>query len=257
MKEGDSKRTREEFTRQAKQMAAAPAFHAEPVLKHFAEAVGEAPAGRVLDVACGPGIVAEVLAPYAREIVGIDATPEMIRLAGERFTNAGLSNGRFQVALAEHLPFQEESFDQVVTRLSFHHLQDVPAVLHEIHRVLRPGGQLVAADILSVEEAGKARLHNSLEQLRDPSHVRFFARDELLRLVEAAGFSLRHEQSWEQVRSFGEWAAIVADPARTAPLENVMRALAQAGQDCGISLREEAGSLLFTHTWLMFVAESS
>jgi hypothetical protein len=58
------------------------------------------------------------------------------------------------------------------------------------------------------------------------------------------------------MRSFDEWAAIVADPARTAPLENVMRALARAGQDCGFSLREDAGRLVFTHTWLMVVAVS-
>ena len=246
---------REEFARQAQHMAAAPAFHAADVLERFTRALGDSPSDRVLDVACGPGIVAEVLAPHVRQVVGIDTTPEMIRLARERFVRAGLANGRFELAAAEQLPFEDGAFDQTVTRLSFHHLADVPAALRAMQRVLRRGGRLAAADIIAVDDAGKAALHNALERLRDPSHVRFCARGELLGLMDGAGFRVTHEESWEQRRSFDEWAAIVADPGRTQPLEGVMRALARAGQDAGISLREEDGNLVFTHTWLMVIAE--
>ncbi len=235
-------------------MASAPAFQAEPVLRRFQQVVGHSPHDRVLDVACGPGIVAEALAPQVREVSGIDATPEMIRLARERFEKAGFSNYRFEVAAAERLPFEDGSFDQIVTRLSFHHLQDVPAVLTEIRRVLRPGGRLTVADIVSADGADQSALHNALEQLRDPTHLHFFSQAELGSLILSAGFSVVHQEAWEQPRSFDEWAAIVADPLRTGPLEHVMRALARAGQDCGTSLREESGRLVFTHSWLMVVA---
>jgi ubiquinone/menaquinone biosynthesis C-methylase UbiE len=243
-----------EFTRQARQMASAPAFHVQAVLERFQKAVGHAPRERLLDVACGPGIVAEALAGQVGQVVGIDATPEMIRLARERFEKAGLGNGRFQVSAAEQLPFGAGAFGQVVTRLSFHHLQDVPAVLKEMRRVLGPGGQLAAADIVSTSDPERAALHNAVEQLRDPSHVHFFSHEELLHLIEAAGFSVAGQETWEQQRAFNEWSAIIADPARTQPLEQVMRALAQAGQDCGVSLREQGGELRFTHTWCMIVA---
>ncbi len=254
MNDQTSKRIQSEFTRQARQMASAPAFHAGPVLERFRQAVGDAAGDRVLDVACGPGIVAEMLAPHVGEVVGIDSTPEMIRRARDRFEKAGIANGRFGVAPAEHLPFEAGSFDQVVTRLSFHHLPDIPAVLKEIRRVLRPSGRLTVADIISVADPDRSALHNALEQLRDPTHVHFLSQAQLIGLVEGGGFSVVHQEAWEQSRSFEEWAAIVADPPRTQPLEQVMRALAAAGQDCGISLHEESGRLLFTHSWLMVIA---
>ena len=101
-----------------------------------------------------------------------------------------------------------------------------------------------------------ATLHNSLEQLRDPTHVRMFAPSELMGIIRAAGFSVVSDEMWEQQRAFTEWAQIVANPRRTEPLENVMRALARAGQGAGIALREQAGQLLFTHRWKLVIAET-
>lgn len=255
MDEKTRKHVQAEFTRQGRQMDRAPAFHAEPVLERFVQAVNAGRRERVLDLACGPGIVAAAIAPYVNEILGIDATPEMIRLAEERFRKAGLTNQRFAVAAAERLPFEDGWLDQVVTRLSFHHFADVPTALNEIRRVLRPNGQVVAADVISADDSERATLHNSLEQLRDPTHVRMFARAELIAMIEAAGFRVMRRETWEQPRAFEEWAAIVAEPGRTQPLERVMRALARAGQEAGISLREEAGEIRFTHSWCMVVAE--
>ena len=245
-----------EFTHQARQMADAPAFNSQPVIERLRRAVGSAPSDAVLDLACGPGIVAEAIAPHVRQIAGIDVTAEMIRLARERFERRGIKNGLFSVAAAEQLSFTRGRFDQVVTRLSFHHFTDVRRVLFEIRRVLGPGGRLIVADVLSSEADGESALHNSLEKLRDPTHVRMFPRAEFLELINLAGFSVESHESWQQERSFGEWSEIVADARRTAPLEHVMRALARAGQTAGIALREEGGQLLFTHTWLMVVASA-
>ncbi len=168
---------------------------------------------------------------------------------------ARLTNGLFAVASAEALPFKEGEFDQVLTRLSFHHFADVAAALAEVRRVLRPNGRLIVADVVSSEETDEATLHNSLERLRDPTHVRMFAPSELLGIIHAAGFSVASDETWEQQRSFAEWAQIIANPRRTEPLENVMRALARAGQGAGIALHEQAGQLLFTHRWKLVVAQ--
>jgi ubiquinone/menaquinone biosynthesis C-methylase UbiE len=238
-------------------MDSAPAFHAERVLQRLVGAVRSAPAARVLDLACGPGIVAQAIAGEAVQVVGVDVTPEMIRLAKERFEKAELGNGQFVVGFAERLPLQGEAFSQVITRLSFHHFTDVPAVLAEVGRVLQPQGQLVVADVVSSEDAEESALHNSLEKLRDPTHVRMYAAGNLLDILQYGGFRVVHHESWRQARTFSEWAAIIADPKRTAPLENVMRALARAGQSAGIGLREESGELRFAHTWLLAVAVAS
>jgi ubiquinone/menaquinone biosynthesis C-methylase UbiE len=248
--------TRKEFAHQAEHMASAAAFHAEPVLRWLLSAVRSGPAARVMDLACGPGIAAEAIAPGVGEVIGIDVTPEMIRLARQRFCSAGLKNGEFSTARAEHLPFPSGSFEQVVTRLSLHHFAEAGAVLSEVRRVLRKKGLLVVADVLSSEIPEESVLHNALEQLRDPTHVRMFSRSELLKVIDAAGFEILQEDSWLQPRAFREWAAITGNPARTAPLEQVMRALTRTGQTAGIRLREESGELHFTHSWIFLMVRA-
>lgn len=243
-----------EFTRQAMQMASAPAFRAQAELGRLVKALGDARSHRVLDLACGPGILAEALAPHVREVAGIDATLEMIRLAWDRFEKAHLTNGHFETAAAEELPYAAAQFEQVLTRLSFHHFDNVPAALSEARRVLRPMGRLIVADVISSEEPGEAALHNSLERLRDPTHVRMFSGSELLDVLRVEGFRVVHHESWRQARAFPEWAAIVGDADRTEPLENVMRALARAGESAGIALHEESGELRFAHTWMLAIA---
>jgi ubiquinone/menaquinone biosynthesis C-methylase UbiE len=243
-----------EFSRQAEHMTSAPAFHAQAVLQRLLKAIGEAPSDRVLDLACGPGIVAQALASQARQIVGIDVTPAMIGLARQRFVSSQITTGQFCVALAEKLPFTSSFFDQVVTRLSVHHFQDSSAVLSEVKRVMVGGGRLIIADVVSSENEEESALHNALEQLRDPTHVRMLAIPEILELLHSAGFEVLQRDAWRQPRAFSEWAEIIADPGRTAPLEAVMRALARTGQSAGIGLREDFGRLVFEHTWTMIVA---
>jgi ubiquinone/menaquinone biosynthesis C-methylase UbiE len=245
-------RVREEFARQAPRMDAAPAFREEETLRRIREAVGR-PA-RLLDVACGPGIVAEALASVAGEIAGVDATPEMVARARERLKRAGAAHASFREGTAEALPFLDASFDAVVTRLSLHHFPRVPAALAEMRRVLGAGGRLVVADVVSPGDAEDTALHNALETLRDPTHVRMLGPGEIPELLSAAGFEPIETQTWTQEREFREWAAIVAEPARTAPLETIFRALARAGRPTGIRLREEGGAVRFTHTWLLVTA---
>jgi ubiquinone/menaquinone biosynthesis C-methylase UbiE len=247
---------RSEFTRQAEPMASAASFHAASDMLRLVKAVRSAAPARLLDVACGPGIVAEALSPYVQELIGMDATPGMIRLAQKRFNEAHLLNGCFQVAWAESLPFEAGGFDAVVTRLSLHHFTDLPSVLREMRRVLRPHGQLIVADVLSSDDPVESALHNAVEQLRDPTHVRMLSKAELTHSIRSEGFELVSQESWEHERSFTEWAQIVSAPARTDPLRRVMMAFARNGQRLGINLREESGKLKFTHTWLMVVARA-
>jgi ubiquinone/menaquinone biosynthesis C-methylase UbiE len=250
----EKEQVQKEFTRQANGMTNAPAFRSRTVLERMAALVAAGPGRRVLDLACGPGIVAEAVAPYASELVGVDLTPAMVRLAEQRFTDSGLTNGRFLVAPAEQLPFTDDSFAVVVTRLSLHHFSDVQQVLAEVRRVMAAQGTLIVADVISAEDPGAADLHNALEQLRDPSHVRMLSRTGLRSELENAGFTVQSEESWGQERSFGEWAQIVADPSRTAPLLQVMKTLARSGQQAGINLREVSNEVHFTHTWLLVKA---
>lgn len=245
----------EEFGRQAANMATAPAFKEEQTLRRISAALGPAPVGRVLEIACGPGIVADAIAPLVSELVCIDATPEMLALAEVRLEKSGRSNVTFQQAFAEALPFGDAEFDVIVTRLSFHHFDDIQTVLAECRRVLRPRGRLVTADVISSSNREESALHNALEQLRDPTHVHMFSRPEFLAALRTAGFEPTFEESWDQQRSFSEWARIVSVPGRTEPLREVMRALLRSGLHAGIQLHEAGGDIQFAHTWLLVAAE--
>ena len=96
-----------------------------------------------------------------------------------------------------------------MTRLSIHHFLDPLIVLREVKRILKSDGVLVIADLISSEDPGEARLHNALEQLRDPSHIRMLPESDWLKVVNEAGFRVIATDRWLQQRQFGEWAAIV------------------------------------------------
>lgn len=242
-------RTRSEFTRQAAQFASSAAITAAELTARFVDAVEGGPEARVLDVACGPGIVTVGIAAKAKEVVAFDLTPEMLRQAQARCAKAGVGNVTFQQGSATALPFPDASFDCVVTRLSVHHFDIPAAVLQEMARVAKPRAQLVLADVVSSNDAREAELHNAIEILRDPSHVRMLPVGELRALITDAGFVIEAESTWDQTRNFEEWAAIVDDPQRIGPLRVIVDRLARAGEHAGFGLKVTHGAVGFFHRW--------
>ncbi len=247
-------RVKQEFTRQAEAFSTSAAITDSALTARFIEAMGDASRGRILDVACGPGIVTAALAAEAREVIAFDLTPEMLRKAEQRCAQAGRKNVTFKEGSAAELPFANDAFDGVATRLSVHHFQDPRRVLGEIFRVLRPGGTFVLADVVSSENKEDADLQNAIEMLRDPSHTRMLSRSELLSMVEDTGFAVASHAAWDQPREFEEWMGIINDAARIAPLRTVVHALADAGRTAGMGLSLVDGRITFFHRWNLMVA---
>jgi ubiquinone/menaquinone biosynthesis C-methylase UbiE len=126
-----------------------------------------------LDVGCGTGYLLRRLAgsyPLARELVGVDPAPSMVKVARGSTSDQHL---RFVPAVAEQLPFSDGSFDLVVSTTSFDHWSDQAAGLRECARVLVPGGRLVLVDQFSLWLAptllagrrGKARTKRQVSSL--------------------------------------------------------------------------------------------
>jgi ubiquinone/menaquinone biosynthesis C-methylase UbiE len=245
---------RSEFSRQASAMAQAAIFNDANVLARICDAARLTKRSRVLDVACGPGIVVEALARSASVVVGCDITPEMLEKGRARCDRAGLTNAMFIPGRAEALPFEHASFDVVVSRSAVHHFQDPPAAFREMARVVKSGGRVITVDVQSTESADEAALHNALEILRDPSHVRMLPGSELHRSLNGAGLEIEQAVTWTNHREFSEWMKITAAPERIAPLNVVMTALAERGASAGIGLRLEGGKLRFEHTAALTVA---
>lgn len=151
----------------------------------------------VLDVACGPGVVACAFAQVARHVTGIDITPTMLEHARKLQTEKNLANVDWKLGDVERLPFDDASFSFVVSRYAIHHLQDPLIVVREMARVCRPGGRVALID--SAPAPGQAEGFNAAEKMRDPSHTRALTASALKALLDGAGLRLVREQlyAWE------------------------------------------------------------
>ena len=235
-------------------MAQAALFNDAAILERIRQAARLDKRSRALDVACGPGIIVAALAPDAREVVGCDITPEMLAKAEQRCTAAQLSNVRFVPGRAEALPFGDAEFDVVVSRSALHHFLDPAVTIREMARVLKPGGRMVTVDVMASEDPAEAALHNALEILRDPSHVRMLARTELQKHLQDAGLRVESCTPYVNHREAGEWLRITNAPERVGPLKVVMAALAKRGASAGINLRTDGAKILFEHSPALTIA---
>ena len=176
-----------QFTRWAKPFAELPVHAEAESMERTLDACSVSKGMNVLDVACGPGIVACELARSGAQVTGIDLTPAMIDQAYQRADSMGV-NVDYQTGDALHLPFDTASFDRVVTRYSFHHMPDPGKVLAEMVRVCRPGGRVIVIDATPAPECQKG--YNRAENLRDSSHTSALTLPQLLALGGEEDLSL-------------------------------------------------------------------
>jgi ubiquinone/menaquinone biosynthesis C-methylase UbiE len=184
---GHDKKIVEQFTRWAKPFSELPVHSEEDGMARTLAAARIAAGMRVLDVACGPGIVACAAALRGAHVTGIDLTPAMIGQARERQRSLKLANLDWHVGDATRLPFTDGSFDVVLTRYSFHHMPHPAAALREMKRVCRKGGRVVVIDATPTPETQAA--YDRMEIMRDGSHVSALTLEQLRSLGREVGLA--------------------------------------------------------------------
>lgn len=123
----------------------APLF--APCAARLVELIAPSPGARVLDLACGTGIVARHVTPRVGatgSVTGIDINPHMLTVARAAAENEGVGID-FREGRAEALPFADGSFDLVTCQHAFQFFEDRAAAAREIQRVLAPGGRVAIA----------------------------------------------------------------------------------------------------------------
>jgi SAM-dependent methyltransferase len=209
---------RDEFTHQADSFARSPVPNMAETLGSMVEMVPADDSARWLETACGPAIVGRAIASRVGSVHGVDLTPAMVEKASAEATAAGLANVEFSLGDVTALEFEDASFDGAVNRFSLHHIPLPQRVLEEMARVVRPGGWVVLADLLTDSDGQAAAWHEEIERLRDPSHWATLTRERLLAIGEAAGLVLDEEQVVPLDLDYGEWLGRGSGGPTAAPL---------------------------------------
>jgi len=196
-----------------------------------AELAGHAGA-RVLDLGCGAGHVSFHVAPLVSKVAAYDLSQQMLDVVAAAAAERGLSNIATVCGAAESLPFADAEFDFVFSRYSAHHWSDLGQALREVRRVLKPGGVAAFIDVMSPGSPLLDTYLQSVEVLRDTSHVRDYSAGEWLRQVSEAGLHVRSTQRQRLRLEFGSWVERMRTPQ---PLRVAIRDLQQA---MGAEVRE-------------------
>jgi ArsR family transcriptional regulator len=144
-----------------------------------ARALGGRPVGRLVDIGTGTGRMLELFGASAERALGVDRSPEMLRLARAKLAEAGLAAAELRQGDMYALPLPAGSADTVILHQVLHYAQQPAAAVAEAARLLAPGGRLLIVDFAPHER----------EELRArDAHARLgFADEAMLKYLEGAG----------------------------------------------------------------------
>ena len=158
---------------------------------------------RVLDLGTGTGALAFAIAPLVREVVGVDAVPEMLEEARRR--GAEFPNVTFVQADITRRLEGLGSFDLTACVRTFHHVARPELVMAELVRKTLPGGHVLVVDQLAPVDPLVALELNRFERARDPSHTRALADVDMRHLFESNGLVLLRTEFEREEREISSY----------------------------------------------------
>jgi ubiquinone/menaquinone biosynthesis C-methylase UbiE len=223
---------------------------------------------KVLDVAAGTMIFARSIMSHMKEIqepcemVALDATDAMLKQGVGAAEAEGIDSIVTMLGDAAALPFPDNHFDLVVSRLAVHHFsypEGQRGIMKEMARVAKVGGHVVVVDLAAPNDEGEAAEMNRLENLRDPTHTTALSCQGICSLLqESGGLVVVNSSQGGQVlpqivnlMDLEAWmsATGTADAAQAVIREAVQADLEQGTGKSGMGplSRDDEGRIYFTH----------
>ncbi|GLQ58683.1 S-adenosyl-L-methionine-dependent methyltransferase Phc [Gluconobacter japonicus] len=184
------------------------------------------------------------MAPHVGRVMACDITPGMLQVVQDEASKRELSNIEVRQASAENLPFEDCAFDAVLCRFTAHHWDDFEAGLREARRVLKPGGLAVFVDVTAPEDAVSDSWLQTLELMRDISHVRDYSIGEWVSALGRSGFLVKGLTRSRLRMAFESWVARTQTPAeRVDGIHSLQRGAPAVVKD-RLGLEEDGSFLL-------------
>jgi ubiquinone/menaquinone biosynthesis C-methylase UbiE len=171
------------------------------------------PKARALDLGCGGGHVCYRVAPHVAGVVAVDLSSQMLETVLRAASERGLHNVTTRQSAVESLPFADGEFDFVLSRFSAHHWRNFEAGLREARRVLTPNGRALFIDSIAPAVPLLDSHLQTMELLRDPSHVRNYTSPEWVAALARAGFEVMSVKPRNLRIEFAQWVARTRTPA--------------------------------------------
>ncbi len=150
---------------------------------------------KVLELACGTGIISLGIADLAKNIIAVDISPKMISVAKEKAKSQSISNVDFQVADGYSLPYEDGYFDVILLFNAIHIVKEPNTLLAEAYRLLKQNGYLVTATDCYAEPVPfliktKLVLNKILKALGYIKHLSSFRKKDVINLLKESKFEI-------------------------------------------------------------------
>lgn len=212
------------------------------------------PQASVLDMGCGAGHASFIAARHVKQVVAYDLSSQMLDVVAQAARDKGLANIITKQGYAENLPFDDGEFNVVISRYSAHHWHDVGKALREVNRVLKPGGVLIIMDVMSPGHPVRDIWLQTIEALRDTSHVRNYSSGEWLALINDANLIVDTLITDRLSLEFSSWVARMRTPGSLVEAIRLYQKSASAEVKSYFDLQEDGS---FTSDTIMAQAHKS
>lgn len=207
----------------------------------------------VLEVAAGTCVCGRSFALYVGQVTCLDLTPAMLSVGKEQAEKQELGNMTFVIGDAGELPFLDNSFSIVISRLAFHHFPDVNRPFSEMARVLKRGGKFVFIDMEATEENLRTT-QDKIETLRDPSHIRNLSQAEMLKLFTDNHLVVEKRDSTRMTKNLSEWLDFTKTPKSVRrDITSLFVDDLEGKSKTGFQPYQTDEGICFNHKWTMII----